>query len=216
MSRKLLATPWLRGKPEFCTCIMFSRYKRDRVEAKKLMYDGHTLPWVCNVKHLGNILQSENSMTLDINMKRGSFIGKTNSLLQEFHYARPEVLLNLVNTYACNIYGSNIWDLFSTDCQRIFSSYNVMLRNIFNLHRTTHRYILETLSDVPHLYVQLIARYVTFVNSLLSNDAFEVRCLSNICLSDKTTIIGRSVPMILNACDHHNLTTLTARIVKLG
>ena len=89
-----------------------------------------------------------------------------------------------------------------------------MLRNVFNLQRTTHRYILETLSVVPHLYVQLIARYVTFVNSLLSNDTFEVRFLSNICLSDKTTIIGRSVPIVLDACDHQDLTTLTARLVK--
>ena len=38
--------------------------------------------------------------------------------------------------------------------------------------------------------------------------------LSKICLSDKTTIIGRSVPIVLDACDHQDLTTLTARLVK--
>ena len=89
-------------------CIMFARNRRDRVQAKELMLDGYTLPWVPKVKHLGNTLQTENTMTLDINSKRGTFIGKTNSILQEFHYAAPEVLLKLINTYTGNIYGSNI------------------------------------------------------------------------------------------------------------
>ena len=193
-------------------CILFSQKKIPSIAPVKL--DGNSLPWVSDIKHLGNILEMNNSMKKDVNCKRGQFIGRVNSLSQEFYFADPHSFIKILNLYTVSFPGSCLWDLFSTDCQRIFSSYNVMLRNIFNLHRTTHRYILETLSDVPHLYVQLIARYVTFVNSLLSNDAFEVRFLSNICLSDKTTVIGRSVPMILDACDHHNLTTLTARIVK--
>ena len=163
-------------------CIMFARNRREKVQAKELVLDGHNLPWVSRVKHLGNTLQSENTMALDINAKRGAFIGKTNALLQEFYYATPEVLLKLINSYACHIYGSNLWDLFSSDCQKLFNSYNsynVMLRNVFNLDRTTHRYVLETLTDIPHLYVQLLGRFVTFVKSLLANDAFEVRFLAN-------------------------------------
>ena len=47
--------------------------------------DGDPLPWVNQVKHLGNLLQSDNSMATDIAQKRGKYIGKANSLLQEFH-----------------------------------------------------------------------------------------------------------------------------------
>ena len=39
------------------------------------------------VKHLGILLQSDNSMSVDIAQKRGKYIGKVNSLFQEFHFA---------------------------------------------------------------------------------------------------------------------------------
>ena len=58
-------------------CIMFARNRRDRVQAKKLVLDGHNLPWVSRVKHLDNTLQSGNTMALDIKAKRVAFICKT-------------------------------------------------------------------------------------------------------------------------------------------
>ena len=116
--------------------------------------------------------------------------------------------------YACNIYGSNMWDLFSPDCQKLFNTYNVMVRNVFKLPRTTHRYLLETLTDIPHLFVQLLARYVTFVKSMLSNDAFEVRFLSNLAFNDRTTVVGRSIGKIMELCSHHDMETLSSGLVK--
>ena len=197
-------------------CVMFARNKRDRTDAKQLTLDGYTLPWVSRVKHLGHTLQTENTMNIDISMKRGSFIGKINSIFQEFHYAAPDVLIKLISPYACNIYGSNLWDLFSPDCQKLFNSYNVMVRNVFKLPRKIHRYryLSETLTDIPHLFVQLLARYVIFVKSMLSNDAFEVRFLANLALNDKTTVVGRSVGRLLELCNHHVIETLSARLVK--
>ena len=157
---------------------------------------GNLLPWVRQVNHLGHILQGDNSMTLDCLQKRGTFIGKINSLVQEFHFAAPKVLLKLVQTYACNVYDSNVWDLFSSTSERLFTSYNVALRSIMKLPRTTHRYLLEPLSEVPHLYTLLLSRYITFVKSLLSHSSFEVRFLANISIKDMRTVVGSSVATI--------------------
>ena len=77
-------------------CLIFSKGRRKNDNIKKVELDGNELPWVQSVKHLGHTLQSNNSMTMDINMKRGSFISKVNSLIQEFHYASPDVMLRLV------------------------------------------------------------------------------------------------------------------------
>ena len=129
-------------------CVMFARNKRDKTDAKELTLDGHTLPWVSRVKHLGHTLQTENTMNIDISTKRGSFIGKVTSIFQEFHYAASNVLIKLISTNACNIYDSNLWDLFSPDSQKLFNSYNVMVRHVFKLPRTTHRNLLETLTDI--------------------------------------------------------------------
>ena len=150
-----------------------------------------------------------------MNLKRGAFIGKVNSLLQEFYYAAPCVLVKLVSSYCCNIYGSNVWDLFSEDSQRLYKSYNVALRTIFNLPRKTHKYLLESLTDVPHLHVQLLSRYVTFAQSLLKNNSFEVRFLSRICFNDMRTILGRSMRKIAALCNQPNsLEQLNANMVK--
>ena len=54
-------------------------------EVRPIKLDGNDLPWVDSLKHLGHILEKDNSMRLDIAQKRGMFIGKANSLLQEFN-----------------------------------------------------------------------------------------------------------------------------------
>ena len=132
------------------------------------MQDGNELPWVDSVKHLGDTLQENNSITIDMNLK-----SRVNSLIQEFPYASPRVLLQLVQTYACNLYGSNILNLFSSEYDRIYKSYNVALRTILKLPRKTHRYLLEPLtSGFPHLYTQLLSQYVSFARNLIVNEAF--------------------------------------------
>ena len=68
-------------------CIVFSKKKKELKNVAPILLNGDPLPWVQQVKHLGNILQCDNSMKIDCAMKRGRFIGKVNSLLQEFHFA---------------------------------------------------------------------------------------------------------------------------------
>ena len=65
-------------------CIAFSR-KKSKIELNELKLGDNCLPWVTQVKHLGHTLQADNSMKIDMNQKRGTFIGKVNSLMQEFH-----------------------------------------------------------------------------------------------------------------------------------
>ena len=38
-----------------------------------------------DLKHLGNVLQSDNSMTIDCNKQQAIFISKTHSLNQKFY-----------------------------------------------------------------------------------------------------------------------------------
>ena len=59
-------------------CILFT--KKKAVEVASIKLNGDRLPWVNEIKYLGNTLQSDNSMKRDIAIKRGKFIGKINSL----------------------------------------------------------------------------------------------------------------------------------------
>ena len=177
-------------------CLAFSKSKRGPKILKEIILDGNSLPWVSQVNHLGHILQTDNSMKIDINMKRSAFIGKVNSILQEFHYANSEVLMKLVSAFTCNMYGSNTWDLFSPECHKLYRSYNVALRLIFGLPRTTHKFLLESVTGNLHLNVQLLSRYVTFTKSLLQSNSFPVRFLARVCCSDMRTVLGKTIGKI--------------------
>ena len=63
-------------------CIVFSKKTKANFKPANIMLNGYELPWVTQVKHLGHMLQSDNSMKVDVAQKRGAFIGKMNSLLQ--------------------------------------------------------------------------------------------------------------------------------------
>ena len=131
-------------------CIVFSKKQRDLRDIAPIRLNGDPLPWVQQVKHLGNILQCDNSMKIDCTLKRGRFIGKVHSLMQEFYFADSKIKMRLINIFASSFYGSGLWDLSSTTCDRLYKSWNVAVRVCFDVPPTTHRYLIEPLSGMPH------------------------------------------------------------------
>ena len=95
--------------------------------------NGDPLPWVSQVKNLGSTLQLDNSMKVDISQKRGKFIGKMVSLFLEFSFVETEVLVKIMNIYNRAFYGSCLWDMFSADCEKLYKSWNVAVRQAFNV-----------------------------------------------------------------------------------
>ena len=51
-------------------------------------------------------LERDNSFTMNIRKKRGCFIGRVHSILQEVHLANPLVKMEMINMYASSFYGS--------------------------------------------------------------------------------------------------------------
>ena len=68
---------------------------------------------------------------------------------------------------------------------------------------------------MSHIHVKLLARYVTFGKSLLSNDAFPVRFLASLSVNEMRTVPGRTLKKISDLCEHSSsINDLTAKIVK--
>ena len=182
-------------------CIVFTKKHVDLDQLMRIELNGNILPWVKTVKHLGHTLQMDNSMKLDITYKKGSFIGRTNSLLQEFGNVSHKVLLKVLCSFATNLYGSNLWDLFGPDCERVYTSYNVAIRNALKIDRRTHRNLIEPLSDIPHLKTLFASRFLRFHNSLRSSSKFPVRFLARLHENDLRTVHGRNIDEILRQCN---------------
>ena len=152
-------------------------------------------------------------MKIDIAKKRGSFIGKINALLQEFGNVPPSLFLKLVYTYTTSIYGSNLWDIFSSDCERLYTSFSVTIRNALKLDRCTHRYLLEPLSESLHIKTLIISRYVSFYRSLIDSKKFPVRFLARISQHDQRTVLGRVLSTISYLCNC-DIESLSPKLVK--
>ena len=195
-------------------CLIFSKKAKDRENVLPVLLNGDPLPWVGQVKHLGSTLQLDNSMKMDLCQKRGKFIGKMTSLFQEFSYVDPEVLVKIMNIFNTSFYGSNLWDIFSADCEKLFKSWNVAIRMAFNVDRCTHRYLIETISNSIHPKTMLASRYVTYHRSLINSPKLCVRFLARLFERDNRTVLGKTLDMLCKLCDKEDLSLLSSNYVK--
>ena len=132
-------------------------------------------------------------MKVDCTVKRGKFIGKMNSLLQEFSYVDPSVKIKIFNIFATSFYGSGLWDLYSNEVDRIFKSWNVSVRIAFDIPYTSHRYLIEPVSGSPHPKTMLSSRYMKFNDSMCSSSKMEVSLLASLASSDNRTVMGKTL-----------------------
>ena len=173
--------------------IIFSPKVNARSGIDKLILNGTPLPWVTEINHLGNLLQSDNSFKQDCALKRGRFIGKIHTLLQEFHFISSEVMTNLIKIYATSFYSSSLWNLFSPQCEKLFTSWNICVRMVYKLPSHTHNNLIESLSSCPHVKTMLASRFVQFHKSLIENGKSCIRLLSSLCTDDLKTIHGKNL-----------------------
>ena len=168
------------------------------------------LPWVASAKHLGHLIHVDESSSHDILKRRGEFIGKTHALRQELGDQDPDVFMTLVQIYLSSMYGSNLWDLFDCHAEKLYISWNVLIRTTFKLHFATHRYIVYNLTKIPHIRISLLKRFVKFHDKLCNSTKPEVRHLCNIQKFDCRSTFGRNYFNILKEykiCDIHELDT---------
>ena len=133
------------------------------------LYD-KLLPYVVESKHLGHLINTDESMDHDLLLKRREFIGKFNSLRQELGQQDPYVYLRLIKTYLLHLYGSPLWHLSGAGVEKLWCTWHVLLRSLFSLPLATHRYILEGISSTEHLKVTVLKRFSKFNDKLLSSN----------------------------------------------
>ena len=192
---------------------MFSK-KKASCDPAPIILDGKALPWVPKISHLGCTLESDNSMKSDITQKRGQFIAKSNSLLQEFSSVSPDTMFKLIDTYASSCYGSPLWNLRSKEADKLFNSWSVLVRNVLNLDRKTHRFLVEPLSGHLHLRTMLMARLVSFYKGLINSPKFTIRFLAKLAEKDHRTVLGNTLEYLVDQCKLSGVHDLSSHIVK--
>ena len=150
--------------------------------------------------------QGSSHLDHDTNNKRRKFIGKYYSLRQEFGFLKPDMFLKIINIYATSFYGSNVWSLSSPGSEKLYVSWNRMIRNTWNVPNATHRYLIENISNSNHIKLCIFKRYLTFINSLKTSKKKCLASLANLVTKDKHSITCQNLDYISNECnlDAHN------------
>ena len=194
-------------------CLIFTKENINMHDILPIMLNSLPLPFVNEVKHLGNILQTDNSMNNDMSIKRAKFISKIHSLNQEFYFTDPYIVMKLYSIYACSFHGSSLWNLYSDNALRLYSSWNVAVRILFDVPRETHRYFIEPISRHYHIKTLLCSRFISFCDSLFCSSKLSIRLLSNLCKHDYRTVLCTNLKNISRDCNC-NINILSKDFVK--
>ena len=160
-------------------CIVFSKTTVNYNEYASIYLNGLPLPFVKEIKHLGSVFQCDNSFIKDCDIKRAKFISKIHSLNQEFHFSDPEMVVKLYKIYACSLYGSNLWNLYSPQVLKLYNAWNVAIRILYNISRNIHCYFIGPRAGL-HVRTMLLSRFISFYDSLKSSSKFSIRSLTNL------------------------------------
>ncbi len=85
--------------------------------------------------------------------------------------------------------------------QQLSNSYNVNIRIIFDIPRSSHCWITEQIAGIGHAKQQMYARYIKFVNTLYSTKRQCVKSLFEYVRGDVRSLVGGNLRQILLDCD---------------
>ena len=151
-----------------------------------VLLDGKPLPWVDHAVHLGHVLQQAVSMEKDCHRARASFIDRSVDIREQFSFAQPDQIINMIQILCTDAYGSMLWDLQSNPAEQYFKCWNTAIKLVYGVPRSTYTYLVEGFlaKDQPSLRNQVLSRYPGFYRKLQSSPSKEVRMLVNMVSSD--------------------------------
>ena len=72
------------------------------------------------------------------------------------------------------------------------ATWNIAIREMFNLDRTTHRYLIEPISEMTHIKWSLIKRFVNFVRTIKLSPKRQLKNLLMVSKRDARSTTGRN------------------------
>ena len=99
--------------------------------------------------------------------------------------------------YNTDFTGSPLWDFNSNSFESLCKTWNVSVRIMFDLPRTTHRYLLEPLTEKPHMKFTLMKRFLKFCDQLRSSKKSVLKSMVNMCETDTMTKTGNNLRTIM-------------------
>jgi hypothetical protein len=201
--------------PIKCKTKLMAFLKKPR-ELPGLVLCGNPLPWVDQLKHLGNTISNKmDGNQLDIKVKAAKYIDKNNSIAQEFYFAHPETKVKINNIYNGHWTGSQLWRLGSQELGKLESTYNKSVKMMYDLPWATHRYLIEPLTGLPHVRRILVKRFLSFVRMVRRSSKIAISQLLDTILSDVRFTTGSNMRTIMLMAEKNTIEELEMGEVEI-
>ena len=156
--------------------------------------NGKNLPWVDSSKHLGvRVGNMSKGLSQDMMEKRALYVHKVNEIIQEFHFADPSAKIMINNIFNTSFFGSQLWDWFNNEAERLENSWNISQRVVLDIPRNTHRYFLKPLSGTQHIQFSLYKRFIKFIVNIKKSKKPTMRHLQSVIKHDCRSTTGRNL-----------------------
>ena len=97
-----------------CAKSMSIKFGNKLSDCEKVKLQGNEIPWVDQIRHLDNFLNTSLNDKIDCRIKISSFYGYVYKLNANFGHLQATVLSRLFNSYCCAFYDSQNWRLDSS------------------------------------------------------------------------------------------------------
>ena len=160
-----------------------------------LKLNGKSLPFVTTPTHVGHELSQDGTTTTDIKIKRAKFIDKSIEIRETFSFADPIQILQAVNIYCCDHYGSMLWDLYGDMAGQYYRCWNTCAKLAWNCPRSTHSYFVtcQLAADFVSIRTKILGTYVKFFKTLLNSKCPEVALVANLVGRDVQSTTGKNI-----------------------
>jgi hypothetical protein len=107
-------------------------------------------------------------------------------------------LYSAVQVFCCDAYGSMLWQLNSESAEQFFKSWNTCIKLIHDIPRSTFTYLVEDYfaKGFVSLRNQVLSRYSSFFQKLMTSPSKEIRLLVNIVARDPSSVTAKNIKYI--------------------
>ena len=109
----------------------------------------------------------------------------------------PRCRIKLYKIYNCHFSGCQTWNLFSQGAEKYYSTYNRSVKVMADLPFATHRYLIEPITEEPHMSITVIRNYLKLILSIKKSTKPVLRQLYSIAKNDVRTTTGANLRNIL-------------------
>jgi len=170
-------------------------------DVKPFIFDGDCIYNVTKDVHLGSIFG------MDINKDRISsaisdMYGRLNTIRTSFKYGDIPVMYTLFKTQCMSLYGAQLWDYSSSDCNRFYTAWRKSIRLLLGLPNTTHCQLLHHIvNDIP-VECQVHRRFFKFVYTAVNSNNAYTRLCAKLALMGSNSAVSKSLTYL---CSTYNI-----------